>query len=521
MIKADSYKYTTDSNKLKILENLVFQVLRRGYTFYNTWNFEKQTFDKEKEFGLVEPPSDSHEYDKEKRFPHRVRRATTTAQGLASLSEVPWAVERLNEVHELLFSYVGLIIGRLDMIEHNPAGCEVLESIVHQVIVLLRELLYISKSCSSIMQAKFPHMRSHETGLDQSLDPLLSLVSELVSCIKVFVTQTMNEEADSRIQNNKEFVIKDEEYAYTDEGKHLIIITAKMTGLIGNSIQECNRYLSIIGDFRLGDDRSYPDFEAAKITPTDFIRKCSAGLTKRIPIDAAQLQLPEKKKPTTSHPYSKKIYRYSTIRSGGEGASLTTLGSQFLHDMGPDNAPFVEDTVIDKYGIKEDDIEVSKLNIDNHRDVINNRNKIQTEIEYDKEGKLVGASYRALAFLLTDELEPPNDFLIATFLSSFRSFSSPEDLIEELVARFDVNDKSLEYERGLNNGQYSSRSSRLKNRRRMVCKIFQTWMESYWDYSHDYHALATIANFINEGISIYLPIEARNLIEITAKLACY
>ncbi|SCV03301.1 LANO_0G03312g1_1 [Lachancea nothofagi CBS 11611] len=518
MIKADSYKNTTEQKKLTTLINLTFQVLRRGCAFYTTWSLERQAFDKEKELGLIQPLNKdrpaitaSSIYEGTEQV-----RPSTNLMGFRSLGEPPFAVQRLNEVHDILFSYIGLILGRLDMIEHNPVGCEVLESIVHQIIVLLRELLYISKCCSSIVQNKFKHIQRDEVALDQSLDPLLSLVSELVSCIKIFVTQTMNEDGEKHSSTHGGAFIKDEAYFYTDEGKRLMSIIAMMTGLISVSIQGCHRYLKIVGNFQLGGERSYPDFESLKISSDQFIRRCSIGLAKKLSKGSkGRLSAP---KVTTAddskrHPYSKKLYRYSMVRSGGNGNSLTSSGTQLLQDVMPENMSFFSDASFDKYRLRDGD-----LNATAEKDAINNRDKMTEETLRDKDGKLVGASHRALVFELTDELGNSSEFLLSTFLLNFRSFSNALDLISELIARFDIPDKSSIYERNTNNGQYSSRSSRMKNRRRMVCRVFQTWMESYWDYQGDFNNLATIVNFFNEGISIHLPIEARNLIEIAAKL---
>lgn len=518
MIKADSYKYTTMPNKIDTLKNLVFQVLRRGYAFYNTWNFEKQTFIREKEFGLIEPlekaPASSYHEPKSSQT-EKLKRVNAASQGFAMLPEAPFAVARLNEVHDLLFSYIGLILGRLDMVEHNPAACEVLESVVHQIIVLLRELLYISKCCSSIIQSRFKNTQRNETTLDQSLDPLLSLVSELVSCIKIFVTQTMGENLDIVNSSSDAVSIKDEEYLYTEEGKRLITITSRMTGLIATSIQGCHRYLNLIGDFCLGEERSYPDFESSKITPEGFVKRCSIGLSKKFSSAPSNKPVPSQTpKQGLRHPYFKKVYRYSTIRSGDNAMSLSTYGSQFLQDIVPDSTPLFDNSSFDKYRIEED-----SSSADLQREAINNREKMQDEIQFDDERKLIGASQRALVFLLTDELNQPGEFLVSTFLLNFRSFSSTIELIDALITRFDITDKSSKFERGLNNGQYSSRSSRLRNRRRLVCRIFQVWMESYWDYQGDYGTLATIANFFNEGVSIHLPLEARNLLEIVAQVA--
>ncbi|CEP64399.1 Ras family guanine nucleotide exchange factor BUD5 LALA0_S11e03224g [Lachancea lanzarotensis] len=514
MIKADSYKYTTDEKRLKTLINLTFQVIKRGHTFYCVWFIEKQAFEKEKKLGLTKPPRNEGVLsgDGDANDGELKKSVQTHLSNFRTLETPPFAVQRLNEVHNLLFSYIALILGRMDMIEHNGAGCEVLETIVHQIIILLRELLYISKCCSSVVQVKFPKAQRNEMSLDQSLDPLLSLVSELVSCIKVFVVRSMNDDSRDKNGFSGGTFIREEKYFYTDDGKRLMTIVSKMTAYIAVAIQQCHRYLKVSGNFQLGEERSYPDLEAIKISSDQFIKRCSVGLTKMVEQRQAQNKtFSHTTAAPKSHPYARKLYRYSRVRAGSNGISFS--GSQLLHEIIPDSKPFIDDSSFDKYKLTENESEHT-----GGLDIINDRERIKGEMVLDSDGKLLGASHRALVFVLTDELDHPSDFLLATYLLNYRSFSSPLDFIAELIARFDIPDKSFAYERDGRNGQYSSRSSRLKNRRRMVCHVFQVWMESYWDYQNDFSHLATMLNFFNEGIADHLPLEARNLIETAAKL---
>lgn len=513
MIKADSYKHSAELKRIETLRDLVFEVLLRAMSFYDTWGVEKQVFERERVLGT------GHQRAVPNLLGNGIGADTTAHLGrckpvdrddMPYLPQPPSAIARLHEVHELSFSYIGLILGRLDMIEHNPTGCEVLEYLVHQIILLLRELLYISKSCSSIIHAKYRN--EYENNLDHNLDPLLSLVSELVSCIKVFVTQTISESYD---ESAKKLLVKDDLYYYTDEGDRLLGIVSKMTWLISNAISGCNSYLRLVGDFELGPERKYPDFERVKITPEQFIKKCSTGLVTRLDKDKALSSLisSQRERPEHTRP-SKRFSRFSTIRSGQGAASLTSAGTQLLQDFLPDDKPLLEDSTFDSFRLAEGDSVAA-----DGKDAVNNRRLMQDELMFDKQGVLIGASFRALVFMLTDELNKPDDFLVSTVLLNFKSFAKGVDLVEQLIARFDVTGRSAQYEVGERNGQYSSRASRLKNRRRMVCKVFRTWMESFWDYRHDYALLATAINFFNEGVSVYLPIEARTLIEVAAKLA--
>lgn len=507
MIKADYYKDTTSNMNISNLIKLVFEVLRKAFTFYDVWSENKIKLEKNK---LSEMNERTIEEEKQPQ--------TYT---IKYLPEPPYALERLNEISDILFTYSSLILGRLDMIEHNPTGCETLELMVHQIIILLRELLYISKSCSQIMQQKYNS--DYENVLDKHLDPLLALVSELVSCIKILVTQTLQDElirnANDSTKKYDELIVQDQIYHYSNEGKRLIKIVSKMTTLISNTLNGCNNYLRVISNFRLGSKREYPDFDSIKITTHEFIKRCSEGLTKSLDKDKIRKSIIGSGNLNISKKYDKLI-RFSSIRAGfneectgnNNDLSITPQGSHFLNEfLNNDTKAFSRESTFDKF--KLDDEEWST-----NTNTINNKELISNELLFDNRNNLIGASFRAMVYKLTDELDKPELLFTATVLLNYRKFAKPVDLVTELINRFDIEDTSSQFEQAGRNGNYSSRASRLKNRRKLVCKVFHAWMESYWDHYNDYKLLPTITNFFNEAVVNYLPIEAKKLIILSSQL---
>ncbi|GMM56668.1 Ras family guanine nucleotide exchange factor [Maudiozyma humilis] len=505
MIKADYYKHTTSDKNISNLIKLVYEVLRKAFTFYNAWSRDKVQVEKEIIENISKPASQEKE---------------PQSYDIRYLPEPPYAIQRLNEINDILFSYASLILGRLDLIEHNPIGCETLELMVHQIIILLRELLYISKSCSQNMRQKYNN--SYENIIDKHLDPLLALVSELVSCIKNLVTQTLQDELQRNVSASPkkydQLTIKDGIYHYSTEGKRLIKIISSMTSLISNTWGGCNNYLRVIGNFRLSSERQYPDFTQIMITPEEFVKRCSEGLAKTL--DKAKITDKSTEDVKKTRGKYRSVVRFSSIRVGinedengnTSHISITPQGSQFLNElMHNEDKAFSRDSTFDKF--KLDDTEYSTKMND-----INNSEVIEKEILFDSNNNLIGASFRALIYKLTDELDKPENNLIVTVLLNYRRFSKPIDLVNELINRFDVDDKSSQFEYDTKNGNYSSRASRLKNRRRLVCKLISTWMENYWDFYNDYLVLPTLINFFNEAVVNYLPIESKKLILSASKL---
>lgn len=501
MIKADYYKHSTIPKNIQTLTELLYEVLDQAFVFFRTWSkerieYEKEEHNKESNGGEVKGAEGS---------------VYLRHHAVQYLTEAPTAMIRLQELYDMLFLYAGLILGRLDLIEHNPSGAEMLEAIVHQIIILLRELLYISKSCSSIIQDKFQY--AYDDTVHKNLDPLLSLVSELVSCVKLLVVDTLRE--GFGIQD-AELLVREDLYHHTDQGQRLIFIVSSLTTLIANTVSGCNSYLRLIGDFQLSKDRKFSDLQEMKITPEKFISHCSEGLTKNI--DEEKLAkcinkaIQEQNGAGVCH---RELTRFSTIRAGNEKKmGFTIEGTQFLQELFMERKPFDRESKFEpfKLNLEEGSTAVDEL------DDINNKDSMSKQLMFGKDGSLIGASFKALVYRLTNEMNKPDQFFTASFLLNFRSFGTTVDLIDSLIARFDLNDKSIQYELHEKNGQYSSRASRLKNRRKLVCKVFQYWMESYWNYSSDYMVLPTLINFFNEGLSSFLPIEAKTLTEIAARL---
>lgn len=513
MIKADSYKNTTSTTKIQTLVSLTFAILRKAFLFYEIWWVERRSYELEKQnlnrgLNQLQRPSTTAINNKPEYYSSVTK--STTRKELPNLKTPPSASTRLKEIHDILFTYFGLILGRLDMIEHSPANCEILESIVHQIILLLRELLYISQACSSIIQEKYNSQ--YENNLDYNLDPLLSLVSELVSCVKVFVTQTIKEKYD----DNNNILLLDDIYYYTDEGEHMILIIAQMTRLISNAVSGCNNYLKLIGDFQLSDERKYPAFYEIRISPEQFIKKCSNNMVKKLNKNPDQFHsfLEENRNKIIESPsFSKKLARFSTIRSGNQSNILSPGGSQMLLDYMPDKKSFFGDPQFELFTPDQNNSDDSYQ--------INDTEAMKEEILTDKEDRLIGISFRALVFMVTDEMKKFDEKLLFTFLLNYKSFGTSEELLECLILRFDTKGQSTKYALGEKNGTFSSLASRVRSRRRQVCKVINIWIESYWDYERDYKLIPTMINFFNEEVSQHLPIEAKILIETAAKLAAY
>ncbi|KAL3234277.1 Bud site selection protein 5 [Nakaseomyces bracarensis] len=495
MIKADHYKHKqTSSEQNRKLVKLTHKVINRAFHFYNVWSAEistdtKHTLQSVTTTNIKQPVARSTNSDR--KLKNKSSSQSSVVDSTSSLlTAPPHAITRLTEIHNLIFQYIALILGRLQMVTNNPSGYETLESIIHQIIIILRELLYISKTCSYVVQQKFEQI--NDSPFDKDLDQLLSLVSDMVSTIKVLVTMSLS--------NSKS--VEDNNIIESQQTK-LLTIVASMTPLINNTVIQCNNYLRLIGDFQLDSSRTYTDFTKVKIHPKFFIAKSQATFNEKN--FATDFEKKTVDLFTTDEKKYKRVTRFSTITPlkedfFNESSLLSESGS-------PEKKSFARDSVFLKYKPTDEGnlpAGSSELNED--------------DLVYNDQQQIISATARGLVYKLSDEMDHPSSFFVSTFLLNFRTFMKPYDLVTELINRFELEITNSSYSRNKTNGNFSNLASKLKNRRRLICSIFNEWMESYWIFESDYDCLPTMINFFNEGISELLPRESKMLIQTAAAL---
>lgn len=537
-LKADKYKGSCDPKHISTLKKMVFQLLRRAYLFYNIWAIEIQTFENEKR--LMSLKKKNLEMNKQSRQSDTVSSSSSELNlpvNTVYLEHPPMAQKRLTEVNNFLFQYVGIILGRMDLIENNSAGYEVLEYIIRQIILLLRELLYISKSCSLLINEKYNNQ--YENNLDSNLDPLLALVSELVSTIKVFINKMfdrLNRDENFLYEASKVIVDDQDVYKPSPEAMRITNIISEMTNYITNCIVSCNNYLRVIGDFQLGDDKKYPNFAVNAISVNDFIKICSKSL-----LD--QIKQMEWKIVQDKLSINKSLGRYSIIQSGllsDKNLMLNNNGVDYLNELleedRSDNkeTSFLKDKLLQKFTIQETaDSQSEKVAKQHELNKINDRSSMFKELEFDEMSQqLVSGTLRSFVCYLTDEivyqkhnfnsnnsLTKNDELLISTFFMNFKLFTDSKTLISLLITRFDANDFSRKYEkRDYQPTIFTNWQSQLRHRKRLVLKFLRTWLESYWDYKANYSCLSILMNFLNETCNKFLPLESKNLMTIVSKI---
>jgi hypothetical protein len=125
------------------------------------------------------------------------------------------------------------------------------------------------------------------------------------------------------------------------------------------------------------------------------------------------------------------------------------------------------------------------------------------ELIYNKDGQISGGSLPALVEQLTTHGSTPDTMFVTTFYLTFRLFTTPVDLAQCLISRFDYV------------GDSPSVGTPVRLR---VYNVFKGWLESHWLAESDAAALGIILAFATGKLRAALPTAGKRLAELTAKV---
>ena len=123
------------------------------------------------------------------------------------------------------------------------------------------------------------------------------------------------------------------------------------------------------------------------------------------------------------------------------------------------------------------------------------------ELTFNRDGQVTGGSLPALIERLTAHDTTPDALFTNTFFLTFRLFTTPVDLAQCLIDRFEH----------VGDDQEFGAPVRLR-----VYNVFKQWMEGFWSVGADADAVRLIRTFADGQLRFYLPTASRRLLELSA-----
>jgi hypothetical protein len=132
------------------------------------------------------------------------------------------------------------------------------------------------------------------------------------------------------------------------------------------------------------------------------------------------------------------------------------------------------------------------------------------EVAYNTEGHLVGATMEVLVEKMTPHDSIVDPAFAAVFFLTFRLFSSPDELVDTVIARYNLAPpQGLSYE----DRELWERRKGIPVRLR-VSNFIKIWVELYWRPGVDDSALPLLTTFIRNGLALLFSGPAQRILEL-------
>ncbi|KAH0586264.1 Cell division control protein 25 [Termitomyces sp. J132] len=132
------------------------------------------------------------------------------------------------------------------------------------------------------------------------------------------------------------------------------------------------------------------------------------------------------------------------------------------------------------------------------------------DVAYNTDGHIVGATIEVLVEKIT-----PHDSLVdsafsAVFFLTFRLFSSPEELVKTIIARYNIQPPQ-----GISDTDIQCWQQRKGVPVRLrVSNLIKAWVEMYWRPGIDDPALPTLTHFVRNELALYFHAPAQRILEL-------
>jgi hypothetical protein len=132
------------------------------------------------------------------------------------------------------------------------------------------------------------------------------------------------------------------------------------------------------------------------------------------------------------------------------------------------------------------------------------------EVAYNSEGHLVGATMEVLVEKMTPHDSIVDPAFSAVFFLTFRLFSSPNELVDAIIARYNL----------LPPQEISNEDIQLWQQRKgipvrlRVSNFIKIWIDMYWRPSVDDPALPALKTFTRDGLALLFPGPAQRILEL-------
>ena len=195
-----------------------------------------------------------------------------------------------------------------------------------------------------------------------------------------------------------------------------------------------------------------------------------------------------------------------TKQSGTRDSGITTVSEVSTRATTPDHSKDLDSPdpgMINSFGSVPSLRSAAAIDAGGDVETLLLQKTFANELTLNKDGQVSGGSLPALVEQLTTHNIAPDPQFVAAFFITFRSFTTPRELAQALIYRFDY----------IGDSKTVGTPVRLR-----IYNVFKGWLETYWNAEADKDALGDVRYFALHKLKPHLPQAGDRLVELTRKV---
>ena len=204
------------------------------------------------------------------------------------------------------------------------------------------------------------------------------------------------------------------------------------------------------------------------------------------------------------------LFQNSPVKAGSTSPVPQITGTHMEQGDNHDEGSILEDKMLRGHLPTIPTTDVPDQSLSDPDSWLQSHDYLSEDVAYDKDGHLVGATLQAIVEKMTPHASIVDSTFSSIFFLTFRLFSSPTELVQAIIDRYNlVPPRGLSEERVYVWQQRKGIPVRLR-----VSNLIKSWLESYWRPASDNVVLKLLLDFNRDALARMFPGPSQRIHEI-------
>jgi son of sevenless-like protein len=204
------------------------------------------------------------------------------------------------------------------------------------------------------------------------------------------------------------------------------------------------------------------------------------------------------------------LFQSSHVEAGSTSPVPQITGTHMERGDNHDEGSILEDKILHGHLPSIPTTDVPDQSLSDPDSWLQSHDYLTEDVAHDKDGRLVGATLQAIVEKMTPHASIVDSTFSSIFFLTFRLFSSPTELVQAIIDRYNLlPPRGLSEERVYEWQQRKGIPVRLR-----VSNLIKSWLESYWRPASDNVVLKSLLDFNRDALAQMFPGPSQRIHEI-------